>query len=75
MKFASEVMLLKAMEIYVDLSICYQETGAKIVVLENQKSLVEADYEACLWKNDVPHAQLATKSKQCCIRISVMLYC
>lgn len=53
MKLAGEKMLLKVGEFYANLSIRYYDIVAKIVMSENQKSLVEAYYAACLWENDV----------------------
>lgn len=48
MKFASEEMLVKAKEMYDDLSIRHWDTMAKVALLENHKSLVQANYEPCL---------------------------
>lgn len=62
MKLASEEMLLKAGEMYANLSIRYHDIMATIIMLEEQKALVEAEYEACLRENDMLCAQLALKS-------------
>lgn len=45
MKLASEEMLVKVGEMYVELSICYRDAMAKVVLLESQKTLVQANYE------------------------------
>lgn len=48
MDLASEEMLMKAGEMYVDLSIRYQDAVTKVISLENQGTLIQAMYEACL---------------------------
>ncbi|CAH1446064.1 unnamed protein product [Lactuca virosa] len=48
MKLASKEMLVKAGEMYVDLSIRHWDAMAKVASLENQGTLVQAKYEACL---------------------------
>ncbi|CAH1453592.1 unnamed protein product [Lactuca virosa] len=53
MKLVGEEMLLKVREIYANLSIRYYDIVAKVVMPENQKSLVEAYYAACLQEKDV----------------------
>lgn len=63
MNLVSEEILVKVGEMYIDLSIRfrYGDAVTKITMLEDQKSLVETDYEACLWENDLLHAQLTSK--------------
>lgn len=48
MKLVGEEILSKAGEMYVNISIWYRDVAAKISMLENQNSLVETDYKACI---------------------------
>lgn len=56
MKLASEEMLVKAAKMYVDLSIRHRDAMAKVSLLENCKTLVQANYKTCLQENDLLHA-------------------
>lgn len=58
MKLASEEMLVKAGEIYADLSIRYRDAATKVSSLEHQGALVQAKYEACLQENNMLCSQL-----------------
>ncbi|CAH1432128.1 unnamed protein product [Lactuca virosa] len=56
MKLAGEEMLFKVVEVHADLYSQYRVAADKVVVLENQRSLLESDYEVCLRENDVLRA-------------------
>ncbi|CAH1418410.1 unnamed protein product [Lactuca virosa] len=62
MNLASEEMLVKVVEMYADLSTRYQDAAAKVTSLENQGTLVQAKYEACLQENIVLHSEFFNKS-------------
>lgn len=53
-------MILREVVKYAELLVpCFMD---KVFLLENQRSLLVADYEACLRENDALHAQLAAES-------------
>lgn len=61
-KAASEEMLMKAREMYAELSIRYQDVAARVTSLEDQGTLIQAKYEACLQKNNMVCSQLLKNS-------------
>lgn len=53
MKIASEVMWVKVGEIYVNLSTCHRDAITKVVSVENERALIQTNYETCLQENDL----------------------
>ncbi|CAH1436405.1 unnamed protein product [Lactuca virosa] len=62
MKSADKEVLFDTGKHHVELSAQFRVASGRINFLENQCSLLEADYEAFLRENDVLHAQLTGKS-------------
>ncbi|CAH1422027.1 unnamed protein product [Lactuca virosa] len=56
MRLVGEKMLLKTGGMLVELFGRYHAAPEKIVMLENQRSLLQSDYQACLHEKDILHA-------------------
>ncbi|CAH1449652.1 unnamed protein product [Lactuca virosa] len=61
MKLDGEEVLMKEGGMYVELVEQHRAVIGMVVVLENLRALLEADYKRCLWENEVLRAQLSTK--------------
>ncbi|CAH1449098.1 unnamed protein product [Lactuca virosa] len=61
MKLDGEEFLMKACSMYVELVEQHRTANDRVVVLENQRALMEANYERRLWDNEVLRAQFSAK--------------